>query len=166
MLLPCGDIQCLCVPYTESRDVSTTANTHTHMPEEQSPLPVFTHSEDWGINSMMKPNTTTAALSADGLGNSPGKRTQTHTHTCTPFHSSLATTCTDKQIIMLRVQRRWTNCFSVHRKTIKQLREATSYNTKQHESFSKYFGTWILTRLHFSLFTFLYYTGNQQGKEN
>lgn len=80
MLLPCGDIQCLCVPYTKSRDVSTTANTHTHAPEEQSPLPVFTHSEDWGINSMMKPNTTSAALSADGLGNSPGKRTQTHTH--------------------------------------------------------------------------------------
>lgn len=63
-----------------SLEMSAPQQTHTHTPEEQSPLPVFTHSEDWGINSMMKPNTTTAALSADGLGNSSGKRTQTHTH--------------------------------------------------------------------------------------
>lgn len=72
----------------EPGDVSTTAK-HTYTHTESSSLPNFTHSKEWGINSMMKPNTTSTALSADSLRNSPWQCTHTthkhtHAHTDTP----------------------------------------------------------------------------------
>lgn len=99
----------------ESGDVSKKqTHTNTHTRTQRCHLPNFTHSEDWGINSMMKPNTTSAALSAGSWRNSPSQCTHAahkHTHANTDTHSQ-ATSCTDKQIIIPIDQRRHTLCFA------------------------------------------------------
>lgn len=142
---PAGDLPCLYVPYTRVRRRQHSSK-HTH--SELCPLPNFTHSKEWGINSMMKPNTTSTALSADSLRNSPWQ--YTHTTECTHTHTLHTLTllpdhmlCREKQIIILRDQRRQTNCFPASQKTNPRteaghsfgttpLREATGFDLSQH----------------------------------